>query len=185
MKILKRIGLGLLALIALLLIVALFLPKDFVVTREVTVARPKAEVFDYVRHLKNQDRYSKWNMQDPAMKHEYVGTDGQPGFVSKWDGNKDVGKGEQEIKSIKEGERMDMEIRFERPFKNVANAFMSTEDAGASQTKVSWGFAGKSPWPFNLMSAMMKGSMENDLQTGLNNLKKNLESSAAVSAPAP
>ena len=176
MKILKRIGLGLLALVILLLIVALFLPKEFTITREVTVAKPRNQVFDYVRHIRNQDQYSKWNMADPASKKSTRGTDGTPGFVYSWDGNSQVGKGEQEITKVTEGERVDMEIRFERPFKNTAFSSMTTADAGAAQTRVSWTFEGKSPYPLNLMSALMKGKLGSDLQASLENLKNNLES---------
>jgi len=52
-------------LIAIVLIVALFIKKDYTVEREIIVDKPKQEVFDYMRHLKNQDHYSKWVMIDP------------------------------------------------------------------------------------------------------------------------
>jgi uncharacterized protein YndB with AHSA1/START domain len=180
MKILKRIGLGLVAIIVLLLVVALFLPKEMHIKREVTIAKPRGEVFRYIRYIKNQDNYSKWNMTDPDMKKAYRGTDGTPGFVYSWESDK-VGTGEQEIVRINEGERIDMNLRFVKPFKNTANAYMTTTDAGAGQTKVEWAFEGKSSWPMNLMSAIMSGKVGKDLQTGLNNLKKNLESNQPVS----
>lgn len=176
MGILATISLGILALLVILVIVAFFLPRKFSIQRDISIARPKPEVFGYVSHLKNQNSYSKWAMADPNMKTDFRGTDGQPGFVSAWEGNKDVGKGEQEIKAIKASERMDTEIRFEKPFKNVAATFLSTEAIGDRQTRVVWSFSGATPWPFNLMSAMMKGRMEKDLLVGLANLKNNLES---------
>jgi uncharacterized protein YndB with AHSA1/START domain len=180
MKILKRIGLGLLAIIAILLIVALFLPKEMHVRREVTIARPRAEVFNYIRYIKNQDNYSKWNMEDPNMKKSYRGTDGTPGFVYSWESDK-MGVGEQEIEKITDGERMNMQLRFVKPFKSVAAAYMTTTDAGAGQTRVEWAFEGHHNWPMNLMGALMSGRVGDDLQTGLNNLKKNLESTQPIS----
>lgn len=54
---------------------------------------------------------------DPNMKKDFRGTDGTVGFVYAWDGNKKAGKGEQEIKKITEGERVDVEVRFEKPLK--------------------------------------------------------------------
>lgn len=183
MKILKGIGLGLLALIALLLIAALFVPKDFAIRRDITIAKPKSEVFAYVSHLKNQNSYSKWALMDPNMKKDFRGTDGRPGFISAWDGNKDVGKGEQEIKKITEGKCMETEIRFERPFKSVANAYMNTEAAGDAQTKVTWGFEGRQPYPMNIMRLFMNMDKRigDDLQTGLTNLKNNLENYQPIS----
>src|SRR5437762_3528211 len=110
MKILKIIGIAVVALIALVLIVAAIAPKDFGVQRSVTVNKPKSEVFGYVKYLKNQDSYSVWAQRDPNMKKEFRGEDGTVGFVSTWDGNREVGKGEQEIKGITEGEKIDYEL---------------------------------------------------------------------------
>jgi hypothetical protein len=167
----------------LLLVVALFVPKEMHVQREITISKPRNEVFSYVKQLKNQNAYSKWALMDPNMKTSFHGTDGTPGFVSAWEGNDDVGKGEQEIVKITEGERMDTEIRFEKPFKSKANAYMSTADEGVGQTKVTWGFEGNQPYPFNVMRLFM--SMDkmigSDLEIGLSNLKKNMEANQPIS----
>src|SRR5687767_6815253 len=106
MKILKRILFSVLGLVAILLIVALFVKKDYAVEREITINKPKQEVFAYIKYLKNQDNFSKWGSMDPAMQKSYTGTDGAVGAVSAWKGNSDVGEGEQEIKKITEGERI-------------------------------------------------------------------------------
>ena len=55
MRIVKKIVFGLLALIMLLLIVALFIPKDYTVSVSTTINQPKAVVFDYVKLVKNQE----------------------------------------------------------------------------------------------------------------------------------
>jgi len=104
MKILKRIFFVLIGIVALVLIAALFVNGDYAVVREVTINKPKSEVFNYVKYVKNQDEFSVWNMRDPNMKKEYRGEDGTVGFVYGWDSdNKDVRKGEQEIKKNSEG----------------------------------------------------------------------------------
>ena len=178
MKILKKILIGLVGIVALLLIVALFVKKEYSVEREVVIGKPTADVFAYVKFIKNQNNYSVWNMKDPNSKMEYTGTDGTVGFISSWDSEmEDVGKGEQEIKGITEGSRIDMELRFKKPFEATDYAYMSTEAAGENQTKVKWGFNGKMPYPMNLMLLCM--NMDNmlgkDLETGLLNLKNILE----------
>lgn len=178
MKILKRIGLGVLALIALVLVTALFVKSDMHAEREVVINKPKGEVFGYVKFLKNQNDYSKWGTMDPAMKKEFRGTDGTVGFVSAWDSEQsDVGKGEQEIKAIKEGERIDYELRFIKPFKSTATAYMTTEAAGENQTKVKWGFNGKMIYPLNVMGLFMNTDkmIGDDFNAGLLKLKGNLE----------
>ena len=174
MKIVKRIVIILLVLIAIPLIGALFIKKDFSIEREVTINRPKDQVFNYVRLLKNQDHFSKWAMEEPDMKKDYKGTDGTVGFVSAWEGKK-MGKGEQEIKQIRDGEQIDYELRFKKPMESVAQAQMSTQAVDLNSTKVKWSFSGNSPYPWNFMNLFMKGSVGKDLQTGLDNLKAVME----------
>ena len=86
------------------------------------------------------------------MKKTYSGTDGTVGFVSAWESdNKDVGIGEQEIKKITEGERIDFELRFFEPFESTDPAYMTTESVSENQTKVKWGFNGHMDYPMNIM----------------------------------
>lgn len=178
MKLLKRILVVLLVLVALVLVIALFLPKEYKVERTVLIDRPKQEVFDYLVLLKNQDNFSKWAKMDPDMKKYYRGTDGKVGFVSGWKSDKeDVGAGEQEIKGIVENEQIDYEIRFKEPYESKADAHMTTERFSDSKTRVKWSFEGKMPWPWNFMCLFksMDEMVGGDLQTGLDNLKGELE----------
>lgn len=175
MRILKGILFLVIGLIVLWLIAGLFISKDFSCVRSVTIQKPKAEIFEFIKYLGNQEKFSKWAKMDPEMQHGLKGNpDGTVGAISWWNGNKDVGQGEQEIKSLKEGERIDFELRFEKPMKSTANAYLSTTDEGAN-TKVSWGIEGKSPYPWNVMNLFMDKMMGGDLETGLNNLKAVME----------
>ena len=111
MKILKKIIIALLIVIAIPLIVALFVPKDFQSEREIVINKPKQEVFDYLRFIKNQKNFGVWYRLDPEMKMEYEGTDGTPGFIYKWDGPK-MGKGKQVLTNVVEGERVEFDLFF-------------------------------------------------------------------------
>jgi hypothetical protein len=165
-------------IILVILVAGLFTKKKYTVEREITINRPKNQVFSYLRLLRNQDNFSKWAKMDPAMKQEFKGTDGTVGFVSAWDSEiKNVGKGEQEIVKISEGEKIDFEIRFIKPFEGEANAYMSVDSVSAAQTKVKWGFIGKMNYPMNLMLVFMnmEKMVGNDLDVGLGNLKTLLE----------
>src|SRR3954468_5884773 len=127
MHIISIIGIVIASIIILILIAAAFGKKSYSVHRNIIINRPVSEVFAYIKHLKNQDYYNKWVMMDPAMKKEFKGVDGTVGFVYAWNGNKRAGAGEQEIKSIKENERVDMEIRFIRPIAAVSTSpFITT-----------------------------------------------------------
>lgn len=164
--------------VALLLIVALFTTKSYIIEREAVVKRTKNEVFNYIKFLKNQDFYSKWVMSDPDMRKTYSGTDGTPGFVYAWDSDdKDTGKGEQEIKNVVDGDRIGTEIRFEKPFKNVSQALMSASDLGADQTKVKWQFSSTMKYPMNVMMLFINFDklLGKDMETSLSRLKGILE----------
>jgi uncharacterized protein YndB with AHSA1/START domain len=178
MKILKRVLLAIVGIIILALVVALFIKKNYAVEREITINKPKQEVFDFIKYVKNQDQYSVWNNIDPAMKKSYTGADGTVGFIYAWDStNKHAGKGEQEIIKITDGERIEMKLRFKEPFEAEDNAYMATEPLGADKTKVKWGFTGKMAWPMNLMLLCMnmEDMIGKDLQGGLEKLKVVLE----------
>ena len=167
-----------LVIIVIPLIIALFVKKEYAVEREIVINRPKQEVFDYIKYLRNQDNYSVWVMLDPAMKKEFKGTDAQPGFVSSWDSNnKKAGKGEQEITKITEGERIDLALHFIKPFEGRATAYMKTTALTPSQTTVRWvlNSAMKYPMNFMLLFMNMDKMIGNDLATGLVNLKTILE----------
>lgn len=178
MKILKTILFGIVGLVGLLLITALFVKKDYAVEREIIINKPKQEVYDYIRLLKNQNNFSKWASLDPAMKTSFKGTDGTVGFISSWESKNDnVGAGEQEITKIAEGERIDYALRFKVPFESNCDAYMITEDAGNNTTKVKWGFSGKYDYPMNIMNLLMdmEKAIGGDFELGLSNLKKIME----------
>lgn len=166
-----------LGIIAALLLAGLFIGKECSVNREKVINKPVGEVFNYIKSLKNQDNFSKWASLDPNMKKEYRGTDGTVGFVSAWEGNKKVGKGEQEITGITECKKVDFDLRFEKPFKSFAKAAMTTEAVTDNSTKITWGFVTKMPYPMNIMKLFMnmEKMVGNDFSTGLSNLKALME----------
>jgi hypothetical protein len=177
-KFLKYAGFTLLGLVVLVLASAAILKKNYAVERSIVIDKPKQEVYDYVKLLKNQNEFSVWAKLDPSMKVEFKGTDGTVGFVSSWDSQvKEAGKGEQEIIKIDDGKRIDYEIRFLKPMKSTDNAFLGFEQMTDNSSRVTWGFYGKMPYPMNLMLVFMDMDkmLGKDLEGGLINLKKLLE----------
>ena len=178
MKTLKRILAFLAILIALVLIIALFVKKDYAVERQISINKPKAEVFNYIRFLKNQRHYSVWAQKDPNMEMVYKGTDGTVGFVAAWRSNDDeVGTGQQEIIKITDGERIDLKLKFKVPFEAEDDAYFTTEPLSGGETNVKWGFKGKFNYPMNIMGLFfnMDKMVGGDLEKGLKNLKVELE----------
>ena len=177
MTVLEIILLVIVLAIALVLIIAAFVKRQFNVEMETIINKPRQEVFDFIKLLRNQDSYSVWARKDPNMKRNFKGTDGTPGFVSSWEGNKEVGTGEQEILKVTDGVRIDTKLRFVKPFKTQSDAYMITEAVSDTQTKVRWGFDGAFPYPMNIMLLFinMNKGVGNDFSEGLSNLKTVLE----------
>jgi hypothetical protein len=178
MRIIKGILKVLVVLILTFLLVSLFIEGDYSVEKEVIIRKQNQEVFAYVRQLKNQGEYSVWHKMDPKMKKSYIGKDGEVGFVYAWESNNEnVGKGELEIAKIQDDKRIDMELRFFEPFQATNTCYMTSKPLAEDLTKVTWGFKGSMPYPFQILKYVMNMEVQvgEDLDKGLKNLKKILE----------
>lgn len=176
MKILKNVIIGIVGLIALLLLIALFIPNDYKVSVSTNISKPKQVVFDYAKLIKNQEHYSIWVMQDPNVNMDYQGVDGTVGFKASWDSKDDnVGAGSQQITAISE-DKIDVDLHFERPMKGEAKASTLLESVSENETKVTAEFYGHSSYPMNLMNFMGKKIITDAETQNLANLKRILES---------
>lgn len=178
MKFLKKAGIVLAVIIAILLVIPLMVRSEFTLVRETVIHRTKADVFSYLTFLKNHENFSVWAQADKQAARTSRGTDGQVGFVTSWvSQNRFVGSGEQEIRKIIPGERIDYELRLFKPIKATNQSFMKLENFGAEQTKVMWGFQGKIAYPFNAILLVVKPekALGHALDEGLEKMKSVLE----------
>lgn len=177
MKIIKKILLAIGILILLVLISALFIKKDYAVEKEIIINKPASEVYDYVRILRNQNAFSTFAKKDPNIKSVYTGKDGETGSVFAWEGNSEVGSGEQKITKLTKDQRIDIEMHFINPFESYAPAYFTFENVSANQTKIKWGMNGKMAYPLNFMRIFfdMEEMIGKEYQISLQNLKSILE----------
>ncbi|MDA3616638.1 SRPBCC family protein [Polluticaenibacter yanchengensis] len=171
MRIIKTLLIAIISIIALILIVALFLPKTFSGEGVVIINKPVNEVFSYVKQIKNQENYGVWFKMDNNITKEYSGEDGTVGFKYSWKSKK-VGDGEQVITKIEENKRIEMDLFFNGE-KEPAKSYISTEPVDSTQTKVTWAVSGSIPYPFNIMCLFY--DMNKDFKEGVQNLKTVLE----------
>lgn len=174
MKVLKFIGIGIVGFIAFLLIVALIVPKEYTTSVSTTVNKPKKAVFDYVKMIKNQEKYSVWVMNDPNLKIEYTGIDGTVGAKSSWT-SPDDNVGSQQITKLTD-DRIEFGLHFEKPMKADNSAAMIVESISNNQTKLTNEFYAHTDYPMNLMSFVFKGFIKEDQAKNIANVKKILES---------
>lgn len=178
----KKIIIALVAIVVLLIaavaVTSIVAKTDCKVEREITINKPKTDVYNYVKILKNQNDWGPWFKKEPTMKQENRGTDGTVGFVTHWTGqSEEVGEGEQEIKKLVENERIETELRFIKPFESKADSFLILESVNDSQTKVKWGFTTTFPRPMNIMLVVMDmdSLIGKDFADGLTSLKGIME----------
>ncbi|MGE4132391.1 MAG: SRPBCC family protein [Bdellovibrionales bacterium] len=168
-------GIG--VLIGVVLLLGILAPTDLHIERQIEIQKPREEVFAEIKMLRNHSKWSPWEKKDPNIIKSYSGTDGEVGFVASWEGNSEVGVGEQEIKAIQEGSRIDYELRFKKPMEDTSTAYLITEDAAGGGTLVTWGMRGKSPFPFNIVCLVlnMRKQLAAQFDEGLLGLKASLE----------
>lgn len=163
-------------IVVLIILLALIAPKSYQVSRSIELEHPPEQVWSHLKFLKKQQEWSPWAKKDPNMKLSFTGVDGEVGATSHWNGNKDVGEGEQEITRIVEGERIEQDLRFLKPYKSQSDCYMTLEEHEVNKSKVTWGFTGKNKFPMSIMMLFM--SMDKmvgkDFEAGLENLKTNL-----------
>jgi hypothetical protein len=177
MKFLKQFGIGILVLIAIFLVAAIFTPKSYTVSSEQIIAKDEQSVFDYIRFFQNQNEFNIWLLEDPNAKIEISGTDGEVGAIQAWDSSNDnVGAGEQEIIALSPG-KIEIEIRFKRPFEGTSTSAYHLQALSATETMVQSEFSTSDSYPFNFFSyflirPMLKKSQSEMLQL----LKEKIES---------
>jgi hypothetical protein len=178
MTILLYISIAIVGLVALILIAALFSKKEYTTERSITINCSSQAVYDFLRHLKNQEKFSKWVMTDPTMDIQLTGEDGHIGFIYAWDSkNKQAGAGEQELISLTEPNLIEVEVRFLRPFKGIAKTPFKIDALTATQSRVSWGMSSSMAYPMNALMFFVNFDkiLGNDIEISLKKLKGILE----------
>ena len=170
MKILKGLGLALLALIGIVLILGLVAPREFTVERTTTIAAPPAVVYEAVSNLDTWKDWSVWFRMDSTM----VVTPGETlqglGASYSWTSD-NMGSGTQTIIAAVPGESMKTELDF--GMMGQANGIWQFTPTSEG-TEVSWTMQSKTAYPLNVMLLFMdmEASVGSDFETGLANLNE-------------
>jgi uncharacterized protein YndB with AHSA1/START domain len=169
-KFLKILGLIILLIIAVVLISALFISKDYHLEREVTINAPQEKVWSHVNTLKGFQSWNPFGKEDPNVQMTYTGTDGTVGASYTWKGNSKVGEGQQTITKIEGPDRIETKLHFIEPMDGEATSYVQLTKEGAG-TKVKWGFDSRYKYPMNFMKLFMDGMMKDKYDEGLAKLK--------------
>jgi uncharacterized protein YndB with AHSA1/START domain len=176
MKLLKKIVLGFVILVAVLLGIGFLLPAKYKVERSVVIQAPVEVVFDQVNDLKKNEAWSPW--KDPTMKITYSENTVGKGAVSSWE-SKDMGNGSQTIEASVPNQSITTYLDFKEMGHANAHWTFVQEGEGVKVTQAMTGDQGMNPVKryFGLMMDKMIGS---HFETGLASLKRVSEERAAA-----
>jgi effector-binding domain-containing protein len=172
--VLKKILVIVVAVLVILAIVGLLLPRNTRVSRSITIDRPASLVYATVNSFQLFPNWSPWQDLDPNMHQTTEGARDGVGAKLVWTGNDKVGSGTQVITASILNESVASDIDFGKM--GVAKSALLLTPAGTS-TRVTWTLdidMGASPIAhyFGLMMDRMIGK---DYATGLSKLKALVE----------
>ena len=161
-------------LIALLLILALMMPKGFNIEKTIVINSPVGEVMNRVGDLNYYSKWNPWQQSDSSAKSTITGTPKTPGHRYAWEGRK-VGVGSLTLLGL-DSKHIHFSLEFLKPWKSQAKDNWLFEHWGTDETKVTWQNSGELPWPIaRLMGPMLNKNLNIQFQKGLNNLKQMCE----------
>jgi hypothetical protein len=142
---------GIVAVIAVLLIVVALRPAEFRVERSATLSAPAITLFEQVN---DHRKFAVWNpfmKFDPNVKNTYSGPDSGVGAACSWDGNNKIGAGSATIIESKPGELVRQRMDWLRPMKGTSTVEFTFKPAG-EKTVVTWAMYGKNGFMGKLVS---------------------------------
>lgn len=149
----KKILLGLVAIIAVVLVIPVFKTPHYRVERSLAIAAPPAALFDY---LNNHKKFNEWNpfaKMDPQAKMTYSGPEAGVGAVSNWAGEL-TGEGSATITESKPNELVRERMDWKKPMEGVSTVEFTLKPEG-DKTVVTWAMYGENNYVGKLMSLVM------------------------------
>jgi hypothetical protein len=149
-----KILVGIVAVIAIFLIVVVMRPSDFRVERSAMLAASPAALFEQVN---DHHKFAVWNpfmKLDPSVKNTFSGPESGVGAVCSWDGNSQIGAGSSTIIESRPGELVRLRMDWKRPMEGTSTVDFTFKPQGG-KTVVTWAMYGKNGFMGKLMSLFM------------------------------
>lgn len=189
MLVLRRVLLGVLGLVLVLLVVAYFLPRHPHVERSIAIAAPPATVFELVNGFERFAEFSPWHELDPDAEYTLRGPRSGVGARMEWASeDPSVGSGSQEIIASEPVRQVKTALDFGGQGTAVATWTIEPAPEGS---KVTWAFdadLGMDPLA-RYAGLTFERFIGNDYENGLQRLKalaeRQAHAAAAADAPAP
>lgn len=170
MKPYKVFGIVLLAVVLIFLIVPVFLPQSFEVSRSIVINRSAAVVYAQIEDFKVWEKWSPWLERDSSIVNLYNGQVGEGAKVT-WTSEKS-GSGAMIIEKTTADSLLLIRLSI-NDFAAFESKFILTEAKGV--TTVRWSDSGKMGYLSRWLILFAESMMGGDLAKGLSNLKQHVE----------
>jgi effector-binding domain-containing protein/carbon monoxide dehydrogenase subunit G len=168
----KKILLGIVGLLVVLVIIGFVLPGKVEITKSITINAPASYAFEEVNNLENNPKWSYWNnLYKDNMKVTYGDIRTGVGALSSWEGE-ESGNGSMTITESVPDKSVKMDLNFMD--QGTAQSWYTFEPEGEG-TKVTTGFLvdfGMNPFMRLMGSTMMKSEMNKAFEYNLQHLKE-------------
>ena len=184
MKIFKLLLFFIVSVLLITGMLSLLLSTSQKVERTVTIQAPASVIYHELSRLENFHRFSVWSQNDSTVRYTPQGTDGTVGAATLWSGDPEIsGDGKIEITALEANRSVAHKLSFTRPRKGTATSLFTLRENGGL-TSVTWQFRLATPRPWNIFNLFysLDKEMGADFETGLNLLKKAIETRAGTIA---
>ena len=178
---LKKVLIGVAAVLAVLGRVVATRPSAFHIERSIAVAAPADSVFRPVNDFPAWSAWSPWEKLDPQMKRAFDGAPSGVGAIYSWVGNDKTGEGRMTIERSDRPSAIAIKLEFIKPFAATNQAtftFAPAAPPGTDETKVTWAMDGENNFGMKAASLFMNMDklVGGDFERGLTALKTVAES---------
>jgi uncharacterized protein YndB with AHSA1/START domain len=174
MKAVRIIFVLLAGLVALFFLIAVFLPGEYTVERELTIQKPVDQVFNLAADYELRETWDPWVEKDSTAIVTVTAAEGLIGSKWAWGGD-EIGAGNSVIDKVDSNKAIHSTITFTEPRESQIQIVWTFEEVEGG-TRVVWSMTGEANYPVGRYFALfVDGMVGPDLEKGLANLKNVLE----------
>lgn len=172
----KKVLIGVLGLVVIIVGVGFILPSQIHVERSIVIDAKTGIIFEQVNQLSNWPKWNMWEQKDTAMLSAYEGPEAGEGAVHKWSSeDPEIGTGSKTIINSAKNDSIVLALDFESNGNGMAFWYFEETDSGVTVTNAFNTDLGMNPIA-RYFGLMMPGMIGEAFETSLSQLRTLAES---------
>jgi hypothetical protein len=137
---LRKLVVGLAAVVGIVATVIARQPSSFVMERSAAIEAPADLIYGHIENLRAWEAWSPFAKMDPEMKTAYEGPVAGVGAAMSWEGP-EIGKDRMIISAVRPDQEVDIRLEFLAPMEATNRALFTLAPKGEA-TQVTWRMEG-------------------------------------------